>query len=46
MQKLLHGALFRELTGWAPAVSLKRGIEETVAWYQAHIVSELSHASS
>ena len=46
MQKLLHGALFRELTGWAPAVSLQRGIEETVAWYQAHIVSELSHANS
>jgi len=46
MQKLLHGVRFRELTGWAPAFSLERGIEETVAWYQAHIASELSHASS
>jgi len=45
MQKLLHGVRFRELTGWAPTVPLQRGIEETVAWYQAHVGSELSHAN-
>lgn len=45
-QKLLHGARFRELTGWQPSVSLQRGIEETVAWYRAHSVSELTHACS
>ncbi|ADB51595.1 GDP-mannose 4,6-dehydratase [Conexibacter woesei] len=26
----------RELTGWAPAVSLDEGLERTVAWYRAH----------
>lgn len=26
----------RELTGWAPAVSLDEGLERAVAWYRAH----------
>ncbi len=46
MHKLLDGRRFCEMTGWLPSYSLNEGIEETVAWYQAQAISELSHAGS
>lgn len=34
-QKLLDGTTLREL-GWAPSVSLRQGLTDTIAWYQAN----------
>ncbi len=45
VQKLLDGSRFHDLTGWAPAVSLRTGIAKTVQDYLSSVERELSHAN-
>jgi CDP-glucose 4,6-dehydratase len=36
LDRYLDSTKLRELTGWAPAVDLRTGLERTVAWYRDH----------
>ena len=46
MQKLLDGNRFHKLTGWKPQMTLREGIEKTVAWYRQNVEPEVIHARS
>ena len=35
-RQYLDSTKLRELTGWAPAVDLRPGLERTVEWYREH----------
>ena len=35
-RQFVDSTKLREMTGWAPQVGLREGLERTVEWYRAH----------